>query len=196
MNRTLAACLALATVAALTACDEKSTASQSQSPTAGTSSPTATVTPTSTPSVSSTIAPPPVPPAATQGLTVTAAESFARFYLEASDYLVATGDAKLVRLWADKSCIACRNFANQYEAMYRVGGSVTGDTRTKVLQVTQVRLIRKDTAAVLIRAREGRQIERGSPSASPTTYAGDTFTWDLTLAAAGNHWVMFEMEIK
>jgi hypothetical protein len=110
--------------------------------------------------------------------------------------MVKTGDGSLVRQWADKACVACTGLAAKYEEIYRSGGSVVGETKTQILQVTDVRLIRKDTAAVLIRAREGRQTETLKAGAKPTTYPGDTFSWDLTLAAAGGHWVMYAMELK
>jgi len=197
MNRTLAASLALATVAALTACGDKSTASQSPSQTltsAGTTP--VTNTPTSKPPVSPTIPPLTIPPAAASGLTVTSAESFARFYFEALGYLVATGDPTLTRQWADKNCLACKTLADHYQTIYEAGGSITGDTRVRVTQVIQVRLIRKDTAAVVLKAREGKKVQRNAPGATPTTYPPGTLTWDLTLAAAGNHWTMFEMVTK
>jgi len=57
-------------------------------------------------------------------------------------------------------------------------------------------LIRKDTAAVLIRTHQNRQVERNKAGASPTTFPAGELTLDLTLAAAGNHWTMFEMEVK
>lgn len=187
--------LAATVVLSATACNDDKT-----SPPATTQSNPASTTPPTTPATTTPTSPatppPTIPAAATKGLTVTSAEAFARFYLAASDYMVATGDGRLVRQWADKACVACAGLATKYEQLYRAGGSVTGDSRTRILQVANVRLIRDDTAAVLIRGREGRQVETPRSGAKPTTYPGDAVTWDFTLAAASGHWVMYQMELK
>jgi uncharacterized protein DUF6318 len=196
MNRTprlMAPLAALCLLLPLTSCDNDNpgstppaTTTPTQSSTPSQSTPTATPKPT----------PPVIPPAATTGLTVTSAEAFARFYLSAVDYLVASGDSGLVRQWAEKGCASCDALADKYERMYRAGGYVTGSTRTQVLKVSQASLIRNDTAAVLLQVREGAQIERVKAGAKPTPYPAQTYSWDLTLAAAQGHWTMFEMELK
>ncbi|HEY3003755.1 MAG TPA: DUF6318 family protein [Kribbellaceae bacterium] len=196
MNRALAASLSLVAAIALAGCDGKSDAAQSSGPPSSTPSVAATTTPSATPSASPTLRPPTPPAAALGGLTVTAAESFARFYFQTLDYLTVTGDAASARRWADKSCIACKTLIGHYEAIYKAGGSVTGDAASQVVQVSQVRLIRHDTAAVLLKVREGKTVERTKRGGAPTTYPAGTLTWDLTLAAAGSHWTMFEMETK
>lgn len=186
--------LAATVVLSATACnDDKTSPPATQSTPAPTTPPTtpATTTPTrpATP-------PPTIPAAATKGLTVTSAEAFARFYLTATDYLLATGDAGVMRQWADKGCIGCETIAKRYSQMYRDGGSVTGEFRVKIEAVREVKLIRQDTAAVVFRAREGRQVERSKAGAKPVVLPGGPYTWDLTLAASGSHWTMFEMEQK
>jgi len=152
-------------------------------------------TPTTAPSTPKP-APPTVPPSATTGLTVRSAEAFARFYLAASDYAEATGDATLMRTWAYPSCKSCQTYAQASEQTYRNGGAFTGDLGTKITAVKEVRLIRKDTAAILISATVGHTAWRPKAGAPPTPFAGGPVVWDITLAAASGHWTMFEMELK
>lgn len=165
--------------------------------TPSTTSPTTPAPPTpSTPPTTPKPQPPSIPPAATAGLTVTSAEAFARFYLTALDHLVATGDGALLRKWSDKGCTACSSFLSAYESTYENGGSVTGDFRTRIARIEEVRLIRGDTAAVLISATEGRQVWVKKAGERPTVLAGGPVTLDLTLASAGGHWTMFELVMK
>ena len=192
-RRTLSVIAALGIVMPLAACNGDP---ESAPPLSNSASPSPSPSRTSTPSETPKPTPPAIPPAATTGLTVTSADAFARFYLAAVDYLVATGDARLVRQWAEKGCASCNALAGKYERMYRAGGYVSGNTLTQVLKVTQVNLIGRDTAAVLIRAHEDPQVERVRAGAKPTAYPAQTFSWDLTLAAAQGHWTMFEMELK
>lgn len=158
------------------------------------STPASTPTPTATPSPRPK--PPVAPPAATSGLTITAAESFARFYLAALDYTRATGDATLLRKWADKSCIACRQLANGYEAQYKAGGSQTGDYVFKVTRVSKARVVGDDTAEIVLSGRQGRHVDVAKSGAKPTVFPGGPATWQLVLAASGHHWTMFEMARK
>src|SRR5262245_17283876 len=139
MQRDLLAALLTSVVLAvsLSSCNEDLVATPS-SPTPSTLVATATPTPTPTPTQSSKPAPPTIPPAATSGLTVTSAGAFARFYLAATDHLVATGDATLVRRWALPQCVACRAFADEYEKIYQAGGGITGSTQTQVTKVLSV----------------------------------------------------------
>ena len=184
----------------LPACNNNSdTSIQTPSPptTSLISTPT-TPTPTtpSAPTITPKPPPPTIPPAATAGLTVTSAEAFARFYLTALDHLVATGDGSTARRWSDKGCTACNSFLSTYEATYKNGGSVTGDFRTRVVRVDEVRLIRRDTAAILIRASEGRQVWVKKAGERPTVLSGGSLTLDMTLAAANGRWTMYELVMK
>jgi hypothetical protein len=159
--------------------------------------PTSTLPSTTTPSPTKpTSTPPTIPPAATSGLTVTSAEAFARFYIAALDYAIATGDAGPMRQWAYKTCRTCRDYAKTYEQTYKSGGTVTGQLGTMITRVASVRLIKNDTAAVLLHAREGRTIWHKSAGAKPTTFPGGNIKWDLTLAETSGRWTMFEMELQ
>ena len=182
----------------LPACNNNSNTNPSPSPPTTSLPPTPTpTTPTaSTPPTTPKPPPPTIPPAATAGLTVTSAEAFARFYLTALDHLVATGDGSAARRWSDKGCTACNSFLSTYEATYRNGGSVTGDFRTRVVRVDEVRLIRRDTAAVLITGSEGRQVWVKKAGETPTVLSGGSVTLDMTLAAANGRWTMFELVMK
>jgi hypothetical protein len=176
-----------------TACDRGSS-SGTDSPTAS-SSPTRSATPSPV-SQTPKEAPPSVPTAAITGLTVRSADAFTRFYLAASDYAEATGDATLMRQWAYSTCKSCQVYASTSEQTYRNGGAFTGELGTKVTRIKEVRLIRKDTAAVLVGATVGRTAWRPKAGAAPTPFPGGSVVWDITLAAVNGHWTMFEMELK
>jgi hypothetical protein len=188
LHPALSALAAAGLLLSLAACDDGDPQASS-TPSSASTTPTPSATPTEP-------APPVIPPAALNGLTVTSAEAFARFYLAATDYAAATGDVSLMRTHAYSSCATCSAIAKTYEDTYKSGGSVTGDVRVTVLAIQDVRLIRTDTAAVLIRAREGKQTWIKRAGAAPSVLPGSTYTWDITLAATDNRWTMFEMELK
>lgn len=192
------AATALAAVVVMTAAGCSDDGGASPSPSAQPTPPaSASPNPTpSTPSTNQNTPPPTVPAVATSGLTVTAAEAFVRFYLAAVDHLVATGDGSVVRQWADKGCEACTGLLTTYESTYKNGGSVTGDLGTRITAVEEARLIRDDTAAVQVKATEGRLLWRKSASDEPTIVPGGPYTLDTTLAAQNGHWVMYEMVMK
>lgn len=159
--------------------------------------PSSPPSPTSTPTPTKPRATPPtIPAAARSGLTVTSAEAFAKFYIAALDYAIATGDAGPMRQWAYKTCRTCRDYAKTYEQTYKSGGTVTGQLGTTITRVAEARLIKNDTAAVLLHAREGSTTWHKSAGAKPTTFPGGDIKWDLTLADTGGHWTMFEMELQ
>jgi hypothetical protein len=181
----------LAALAALTlsAChsDPDSTAPPSTPPTTPPTTPTSSTTPK--------LPPPTIPSAATAGLTVTSAEAFARFYLAATDHLVATGDADLVRRWALPGCVACRAFANEYEKTYRSGGGITGSTQTQVTRVLSVELAGKDRAKVVFDTKIGPSVMRTSATASPEKLSGGDERWEFYLSSKAGHWLIFELKL-
>lgn len=134
----LAALLLLTTTTA--ACNNSdATPPPTPPPTTETSTPAATRPPSPIPTPTPRPKPPAIPPAASSGLTITAAESFARFYLAALDYTRATGDPAQLRKWANAKCLACHDLARTYEKQYKDGGSVTGDNTFEITKVTKVR---------------------------------------------------------
>lgn len=139
--------------------------------------------------------PPTMPRAAMDGLTVTSAEAFARFYLAALDYAEATGDARLLRQWQDAGCENCKTVIDVYESIYRAGGSVTGQLGTRVVRVSDAHLIRSDGAIVVFKTMAGRTSLRRSATSKPTVLPGGPGTTDFTLKARGGHWSVFEVEI-
>ncbi len=197
MNRTprLLASLAAITLALpLAACDNDDPGT---APPPTPVQPTATPTPsTPTPSVSPKPTPPAIPPAATTGLTVTSAEAFARFYLAAIDYAEGTGDAGLIRRYADRACTACSAIATGHEQTYKSGGAVTGDFYTQNIRASSARLAGSDTAALTVTGSEGSSQWRKSATAEPIKYPPHRVVWDLVLAASGGHWTMFAMVRK
>ncbi|HZO65123.1 MAG TPA: DUF6318 family protein [Kribbellaceae bacterium] len=190
-RRTLSV-VAAAGMLALAACNGDPEAT----PPPTTSSPPPPTPSASTPSTPPKPTPPAIPPAATNGLTVTSAEAFARFYIAALDYLRATGDASVMRRWAFSSCESCKAYSTTYEESYEAGGSVAGNLGTKITRVTEARLVGKDTAVVVIRATIGKTSWRRKAGEAPKTFPGGPIVWDTTLAASAGHWTMFEMELK
>lgn len=193
-RRTLSVIAALGIVMPLAACngDPESTTPPSTSGSRSASPTPSATTPSTTPKPT----PPPIPPAAINGLTVTSAEAFARFYLAAIDYAEETGDATLMRRYADRACTACSAIAKGHETTYKAGGAVTGDFQTRNIRATSVRLAGADTAALSVSGAEGLSQWRKSASADPISYPPHRVAWDLVLAAVGGHWTMFAMVRK
>jgi hypothetical protein len=193
-RRTVAATLLLTVCASglVAGCDGDSDATP---PPSTTPSSTATTTPSATPSATTKPSPPVIPPAATTGLTVTAAQAFAEFYMAAFDYAEATGDTSLMRRWAYPGCLACDVAAKSIEKTYKAGGSTTGDVSMH-LNATSVRLVGKDTAIVLMAGRQGASVSRDTATAKPTTFPAHQNTWKVALGAYGGHWTMFGMVEK
>jgi len=161
-----------------------------------TSSPPPPTPSASTPSTPPKPTPPAIPPAATNGLTVTSAEAFARFYLTVVDYAEGSGDSALLRRYADRECIVCDALAKTYEQTYSNGGAVTGDFHTRNVHVSAARLVGADTATVAISGSEGSSKWRKSRQANVVSFPPHRVSWDLTLAAANGHWAMFAMVRK
>jgi len=158
----LTACMSCLT----TGCDGKSDATPPPSttpPSSTAATPTPSATPTPKPS------PPVMPAAATKGLTVTAAQAFAEFYMAAFDYAEATGDTSLMRKWAYPGCVSCAAGAKGIERTYRAGGSTTGDVGMH-LKAISARLVGNDTAVVILTGRQGVSVARDSASASPLLF--------------------------
>jgi Family of unknown function (DUF6318) len=184
-KQALASLLAAAVALTLSSCDNSGA-----TPPSTTTATTPTTTPSSpTPSATPKPPPPTIPPAATNGLTVTSAEAFARFYLAATDHLVATGDSVPVRRWAMPSCQTCRALADSYERTYRSGGAITGSTRTQIVRVVSVDLVAKDKGKAVFNTKVGASVWRPSAHASPTPLSGGDQRWEVYLSAQGGHWM-------
>lgn len=159
-------------------------------------------TPPATPSASTTPiptkpAPPSIPPAALDGLTVTSAEAFARYYIAALDHAEATGDAGIVRKWSGSTCAACRETAELFEGTYRSGGSLTGQTRTIIGKIVEVKLVGADKGKVVLQARHGATNWKPKAGASPTPLAGsNNLRIDLYLIAVAGHWTVYTLTLK
>lgn len=193
-RRTAAATLVLMACASGLAagCDGTSGATPPPSTTPPSSTP-ATTTPSATPTPKPS--PPVIPAAATKGLTVTAAQAFAEFYMAAFDYAEATGDTTLMRKWAYPGCLACGVAAKSIEKMYGGGGSTTGDVGMH-LNATNVRLVGDDTAIVMMAGRQGVSVSRDTATAKPATFPAHQNKWEVALGAHGGHWTMFGMVEK
>jgi hypothetical protein len=152
----------------------------------------------STPSVTPSIATPtgPTLPAAAKGITVTSADAFARFYLAAIDHAAGTGNVSLLKEWADKGCVSCNALIQHYSSVYKAGGSLSGDFRSRDAKTVSARLNGTKAADVSLRFIEGRHTIVPRKGASPTVYPGGPSEWRMALLNQGGKWVMYEMEEK
>jgi hypothetical protein len=136
----------------------------------------------------------PTMPAAAKGLTVSSADAFARFYLDALYHLQLTGDAAPMLQWAESGCIACKNLISYYKKTYAAGGSLTGDFKLRQVRVTAARLVNAHAADVRVSALGGRHTYVPKRGGKPTIYPGGATTWRFALAARDGQWIMYEME--
>jgi hypothetical protein len=176
----IGACLLL-----VTACDGSEA---SPPPSASTSTPTGPTT--QAPSPPPTPSPPAVPQAS---FTVSSAEAFARFYLQAKEYAALTGDTALLRQWANKTCSTCQGLAEGYEQQYKAGGSISGDVQLRIERVERVRLLGSDGAEVVVSGRVGRFVDIDHAKAKPKVYPGGRVRWRLGLTRSNGAWLMFGM---
>ena len=138
----------------------------------------------------------PALPAAAEGITITSADAFARFYLQVIDYAAATGDVTLLVQSSDKGCISCDELSRHYSSVYKAGGSLTGDFRSRNVKSTGVRLNGTKAAEITLSSTEGRHTLKPSATAKPTLFTGEAVDWTLTLANQSGQWVMYEIVQK
>lgn len=159
------------------------------------SAPSNSSTPSVTPSTAQPAGGPSLPTAA-KGITVTSADAFARFYLAAIDHAAGTGNVSLLIKWADKGCLSCNELIQHYSSVYKAGGSLTGDFRSKDARTVSARLNGTKAADISLRFTEGRHTIVPRKGASPTVYPGGPSEWRMALLNQGGQWVMYEMEEK
>jgi len=192
MGRLLAPTVSAVLALTLTGCTEEDSATQPPStPPSTVTNSGSTVAPTGTPTMPEPV--PPTLPATAKGLTVSSADAFARFYLQAIDHAAGTGDVSVLQAWSDPGCVGCSDLATDFKTTYAKGGSLTGDFHSRNVRVISSRLIDDRSADVTLTSVEGRQIYRPSKSAPPTTYQGENATWKMSLAARSGTWTMFEV---
>jgi hypothetical protein len=189
LHPALSALAATGLLLSLAACDDGDPQASSTPPTVSTM-----LTPSATPTRP---APPTIPPAALQGLTVTSAEAFARFYIAALDHAEATGDVGPVRAYAGPTCITCRSTADTLERTYRSGGRITGQLGTTITKVSDVRLVGSDKSKVVLRGTHGATNWRPSTGAAATPLPGSrNQRWDMYLLAKAGRWTIYTMRLE
>ena len=184
---TTGACL----LGALTACT-------TPSPNAGHPETTPPSTPATTPTASTPPTPataPPTRPAAGTGLTLAAADSFVRYYVDLLNYASKTGDTQPLLSASESGCRQCKVYADYVTRVNAANGGLSGDYFERVKDIPE--LFRGDggrvggSALVTI----GGYTSKESPSAKPVTSAAQSYKREFTLAPQQNEWVMYEMKL-
>lgn len=192
-TKTILACLATTTL--LTACTQGS-------PEAGhpnTAAPSTSTSPTTTSSSApaSSVAPTSAPqrPQSATGLTLSAAESFVRYYVSLLNYASTTGDVGPMTAATAPSCHQCKLYSDYVTKVNAANGGLTGDYFERVDDVPD--LFRGDGgrvggyAAVTI----GAYTSKDSPSAKPVTSTATKYKRQFTLTAKQGSWVMAAMQL-
>ncbi len=139
----------------------------------------------------------PLRPDAATGLTVLAADAFARYYFaEASNYLKATGDGYAVRRSSSPACSSCRGDVQLFGAHNGRNGLLSGSYLYTNVDVRGVRSTGPRSAVVDVNVQTGRHVVRERKAAAPKAYPGGIQHLSLTLVAAGNDWVVLEVMFR
>lgn len=180
------------------------TACSSPSPEAGrpNTAPPSPVPSSSAPTTNGTGTPPGAPPTGTptrpataEGLTLAAAETFVRYYVDLLNYASATGDIQPVLSASESGCRHCKDYTNYVKQVNAANGGLSGDYLERVKDVPD--LFRGESgrlggyALVTI----GVYTSKDSPSAKPVTSKVRTYKREFTLSPQRGSWVMYEMEL-
>lgn len=166
------------------------------SPEAGRPDATSSSVPTtsaSTPPDTPLPAGPPERPDAAQGLTLSAAEAFVRYYSDLMNYAADTGNTAPMLQASEAGCENCKVYAQIVKKSNAANGLLSGDYHEHVKEVSE--LIRRPenqlggSAIVGV----GQYISRDAASANPTTSKATTYKREVALSAQDGHWVMFEL---
>ncbi|MFC6161013.1 DUF6318 family protein [Kribbella jiaozuonensis] len=190
----LLACLCAA--ALLTACSTGSPAAgrpntAPPSATNSTSAPATTASPTSSATGSGV----PQRPKTAAGVSLSAAESFVRYYVSLLNYASTTGDVAPMMSASAASCNQCKLYADYVAKVNAANGGLTGDYFERVDDVPD--LFRGDGgrvggyAAVTI----GAYTSKDSPSAKPVTSTVRKYKREFTLLDQQGSWVMAAMRL-
>ncbi|TDU88968.1 hypothetical protein EV138_2521 [Kribbella voronezhensis] len=186
-TRLTLACLA---TLALTACTPNSPKAGQPDATAPTTPSTSTSAPPSTPQPSG----PPDRPQAAEGLTLSAAEAFIRYYSDLMNYASDTGDSTALLNASEPGCENCKAYADFVKKSSAANGLLTGDFHEHLKEVSELvrgpsgRLGGSATVTV------GKYVSRQTPTAPPFTSKPRTYTRELALSPQSGSWVMYEMK--
>ncbi|WP_337926033.1 DUF6318 family protein [Kribbella italica] len=148
--------------------------------------------PTSGPSEQSSA--PPDRPATAEGLSLSAAEAFLGHYLALLNFAYTTGDTSPLLAASDKGCVGCKGTADYLAKVNGKNGGLSGDYADRLVEVKEIFKGASGRIGGSLAVQSGNYVERSSPSASPVQKKAHTETWQFTLSAAGNAWVMYEIE--
>ncbi|WP_307863744.1 DUF6318 family protein [Kribbella aluminosa] len=192
-TQALLACLATTTL--LAACTNGSPEA-GQPNTAPPSTSSATSQATSSPSATSaTPTGAPQRPKAATGLSLSAAESFVRYYVDLLNYASTTGDVAPMKSATSPACSQCKLYADYVSKVNAANGGLAGDYLERVNDVPD--LFRGDGgrvggyAAVTI----GAYTSKDSPSAKPVTSTVRKYKREFTLSAVNGSWTMSAMSL-
>ncbi|GAB2567721.1 DUF6318 family protein [Kribbella endophytica] len=161
-------------------------------PATGSSTTPSSSSPTTTPSEQASTAP--ERPAPAEGLSLSAAEAFLGHYLALLNFAYATGDTTPLLAASDKGCVGCKGTADYLTKVNGRNGGLAGDYADRLVEVKEIFKGASGRIGGSLAVQSGNYVERSSPSASPVQKNAHTETWQFTLSAAGNAWVMYEIE--
>jgi Family of unknown function (DUF6318) len=87
--------------------------------------PSASSTPTTSQSASPSATPPTLP-AAAKGTSAKAAKAFVRYYIDAVNFALRSGDTTALTMASGRSCSSCASVAESIAEVYRSGGKFVG----------------------------------------------------------------------
>jgi hypothetical protein len=140
---------------------------------------------------------PPQLPDSASGLTVTAAETVARFWFaEAQNYAKATGQSVAMRRVQDPACTPCAQTAAFFEQHSLDNRQMSGDVWWRDVDVREVRSTGPRSAVVEVNARLGTHAIALRRGAAPKTYPATTYSFKVTLRAQSNDWQILDLELR
>jgi hypothetical protein len=134
-------------------------------------------------------------PKAAMGVSLSAAESFVRYYVSLLNYASTTGDVAPMMSATAANCNQCKLYADYVAKVNAANGGLSGDYFERVDDVPD--LFRGDGgrvggyAAVTI----GAYTSKDSPSAKPVTSTVRKYRREFTLLDKQGSWVMAAMRL-
>ncbi|MGY4773163.1 DUF6318 family protein [Kribbella sp. CWNU-51] len=186
----------LATALLLTACTSKSPEAgrPNTSPPTGSNSQTATSAPSASGQPSSPTGPP-GRPATANGLSLAAAESFVRHYIDLMNYASRTGDGAPLLAASEAGCEGCKQYADFAAKVNAANGGLSGDYVERVTEVSE--LIRRESGRLAGSANVtvGSYTTKDSPSAKAVTSKPGSYAEQIALSPNGGNWIMYEIKL-
>jgi hypothetical protein len=179
--RSVLALLCGMSVLTISSCTENPAASHPSHTAVSTA--TVTATPTSSPEPTS-----PIMETAAKAKTKAGLEAFARHWLDARSYMVATGNTGVFLSLSTSACEWCRDLAKIYDGVYRAGGSYSGDLDAQVTQILLTGLSGGHAGYVEFRAEIPAHIKIPAKGASPESKQPAVLDYTLNLDYLNGQW--------